>query len=31
VNASLAFALFFVLVIFALLWPFYRARIFLRL
>ena len=31
VNASLAFALFFVLVIFALLWPFYRGKVFLRI
>ncbi|HEV7967700.1 MAG TPA: heparan-alpha-glucosaminide N-acetyltransferase domain-containing protein [Candidatus Acidoferrales bacterium] len=30
VNASLAFAVFFVLVIFALLWPFYRGKVFLR-
>jgi predicted acyltransferase len=30
VNASLAFAVFFVLVIFVMLWPFYRGRIFLR-
>ena len=30
VNASLAFAVFFVLVIYALLWPFYRAKVFLR-
>ena len=30
VNASLAFAVFFVLVIFALLWPFYRGKLFLR-
>jgi predicted acyltransferase len=30
VNASLAFAVFFVLVIFVLLWPFYRGRVFLR-
>jgi predicted acyltransferase len=29
-NASLGFAIFFVLVIFALLWPFYRWKIFLR-
>ena len=31
VNASLAFAIFFVLVIFALLWPFYRGKLFLRI
>lgn len=31
VNASLAFALFFVLVIFVLLWPFYRGKVFLRI
>ena len=31
VNASLAFAVFFVLVIFVLLWPFYRGKIFLRI
>ncbi len=31
VNASLAYAIFFVLVIFALLWPFYRFKIFLRI
>jgi predicted acyltransferase len=31
VNASLAFALFFVFVIFLLLWPFYRGRLFLRI
>jgi predicted acyltransferase len=30
VNASLAFAFFFVLVIFVLLWPFYRGKLFLR-
>jgi predicted acyltransferase len=30
VNASLAFAVFFVFVIFLLLWPFYRWKIFLR-
>jgi predicted acyltransferase len=30
VNASLAFGLFFVFVIFLLLWPFYRWKIFLR-
>jgi len=30
VNASLAFAVFFVLVIYALLWPFYRGKVFLR-
>ena len=30
VNASLAFAVFFVVVIFALLWPFYRGKVFLR-
>jgi predicted acyltransferase len=30
VNASLAFAIFFVLVIFLLLWPFYRGKLFLR-
>jgi predicted acyltransferase len=29
-NASLGFAIFFVLVIFVLLWPFYRWKIFLR-
>jgi predicted acyltransferase len=31
VNASLAFAIFFVFVIFVLLWPFYRWKIFLRI
>lgn len=31
VNASLAFGIFFVFVIFLLLWPFYRGRIFLRI
>ena len=31
VNASLSFAVFFVLVIFALLWPFYRGKLFLRI
>ena len=31
VNASLAFAVFFVLVIFVLLWPFYRGKMFLRI
>lgn len=31
VNASLAFAVFFVLVIFGLLWPFYRGKLFLRI
>jgi predicted acyltransferase len=31
VNASLAFAVFFVLMIYALLWPFYRGKIFLRI
>ena len=31
VNASLAFAIFFTLVIFVLLWPFYRRKIFLRI
>jgi predicted acyltransferase len=30
VNASLAYAVFFVLVIFVLLWPFYRGKVFLR-
>jgi predicted acyltransferase len=30
VNASLAFAVFFTFVIFALLWPFYRGKLFLR-
>jgi predicted acyltransferase len=30
VNASLAFAIFFVFVIFALLWPLYRGKLFLR-
>jgi predicted acyltransferase len=30
-NASLAFAVFFVLVIFVLLWPFYRGKVFLRI
>jgi predicted acyltransferase len=31
VNASLAFAVFFVLVIYALLWPFFRGKVFLRI
>jgi predicted acyltransferase len=31
VNASLAFGIFFVLVIFLLLWPFYRGKVFLRI
>ncbi len=31
VNASLAFAIFFVVVIFLMLWPFYRRKIFLRI
>jgi len=31
VNASLAFAIFFTAVIFVLLWPFYRAKLFLRI
>lgn len=31
VNASLAFGVFFVFVIFLFLWPFYRRRIFLRI
>jgi predicted acyltransferase len=31
VNASLAFAVFFVFVIFVLLWPFYRGKMFLRI
>jgi predicted acyltransferase len=31
VNASLAFAVFFVLVIFLLVWPFYRGKVFLRI
>jgi len=31
VNASLAFAIFFVFVIFLLLWPFYRKRVFVRI
>ena len=31
VNASLAFGLFFVLVVFALLWPFYRGKVHLRI
>ena len=31
VNASLAFAVFFVLVIFLMLWPFYKGRIFVRI
>jgi predicted acyltransferase len=31
VNASLAFAVFFVLVIFAMLWPFHRGKIFLKM
>jgi predicted acyltransferase len=30
VNASVAFAVFFVFVIFLLLWPFYRGKLFLR-
>ena len=30
VNASLAFAFLFVFVIFVLLWPFYRGKLFLR-
>ena len=30
VNASLAFAIFFVFVIFVFLWPFYRGKVFLR-
>ena len=30
-NASLAFAIFFVVVIFVLLWPFYRGKLFLRI
>ncbi len=30
VNASLAFAIFFVIVIFVLMWPFYRWKVFLR-
>lgn len=30
-NASLAFAIFFVAVIFMLLWPFYRGKLFLRI
>jgi predicted acyltransferase len=30
VNASLAFGVFFVLAIYALLWPFYRGKVFLR-
>jgi predicted acyltransferase len=30
VNASLGFAVFFVVVIFVLLWPFYRGKLFLR-
>jgi hypothetical protein len=29
-NASLAFAIFFVAVIFVLLWPLYRRKIFVR-
>ena len=31
VNASLVFAIFFVMVIFALLWPFHRRKLFLRI
>jgi predicted acyltransferase len=31
VNASLAFAVFFVLVTYALLWPFFRGKVFLRI
>ncbi len=31
VNASLAFAVFFVFVTFVLLWPFYRGKLFLRI
>jgi predicted acyltransferase len=31
VNASLAFAIFFVFVIFLLLWPFYRWKVFVRI
>jgi predicted acyltransferase len=31
VNASLAFAAFFIVVIFVLLWPFYRGKVFLRI
>jgi predicted acyltransferase len=31
VNASLAFAIFFVFVIFLLLWPLYRWKIFVRI
>jgi predicted acyltransferase len=31
VNASLAFAVFFVFVTFVLLWPFYRGKVFLRI
>jgi len=31
VNASLAFAILFVLLTFALLWPFYRGKVFLRI
>jgi predicted acyltransferase len=31
VNASLAFAVFFVLVIFVLLWPFHRGKLYLRI
>jgi predicted acyltransferase len=30
-NASLGFAIFFVILIFGLLWPFYRGRVFLRI
>jgi len=30
VNASLAYAIFFVIVIFVILWPFYRWKVFLR-
>jgi predicted acyltransferase len=31
VNASLAFAIFFVVLIFLMLWPFYKGKIFLRI
>jgi predicted acyltransferase len=31
VNASLGFAIFFVLVIFVMMWPFYRGKLFLRI
>ncbi len=31
VNASLAFAIFFVLVIFALVWPLHRKKMFIRI